>query len=130
MDVLQQDRVGEADALVLRPDGDVQLLHKGPVAALIDVAVGDEGIPLLPAGDAIDVGPDAVLPRRVVAVPLAVQQHQHGAVGLHLQQLLQIPDDFRRIPGHVKGTALQRVHRGRQVVPVGIQGVSQVDAHL
>ncbi len=82
-----------------------QLLHEGPVTALVDIRVRDKGIPVLPGGEAVNVGPDAVLSLRVVAVAPAVQQHQHGGVVLRCQELVQLADAlhhglFRlKIPG-------------------------------
>ena len=126
--ILEQDGVGKAD--VPRLKRLLQLLHKGPVAALVDVGVGNEGVALLPAGELADVHPDAVLSLRVVAVPPAVQQHQLGAVLLHAQKPFQHGDAGDRILLRLRSPGLQQVHRGGQIIPVGVQRVAQVHLHL
>ncbi len=128
IDILEQDGVGKAGLRCLQ--GRVQLLHERPVAALMNQAVGEEAVPCFPIGNPVNIGPDAVPARRVIAVSLAVQQHQHGAVAVHFQQLLQPADISGHLLLRIKILVPQGIDRGGQVIPVGIQGVVQIGAHL
>jgi hypothetical protein len=67
---------------------------------------------------------------RVIAVPPAVQQHQPGTVTVHLQKRVQPANFPNRLLNRVKLLDFQGVDRGSQIIPMGIEGIFQIYAHL